>query len=51
MAGVPGYERSLAAVLGGVTPENKGVFDVAVPTTKGLPFGISCKMAVFSAPG
>lgn len=46
------YERSLAAVLGGVTPENKGVFDVAVTTTKrGLPFGISCKMAVFPPPG
>ncbi len=41
------YERSLAAVLGGVTPENKGVFDVAVSTTDRLPFGISCKMAVF----
>jgi hypothetical protein len=40
------YERSLAAVLGGVTPENKGVFDVAVPTD-GKPIGISCKMAVF----
>lgn len=45
------YERSLAAVLGGVTPENKGVFDVAVATTNGLPFGISCKMAVFPPPG
>jgi hypothetical protein len=41
------YERSLAAVLGGITPENKGVFDVSIPTTDGLPFGISCKMAVF----
>lgn len=40
------YERSLAAVLGGTTPENKGVFDVAVPTDT-LPFGISCKMAQF----
>jgi hypothetical protein len=40
------YERSLAAVLGGITPENKGVFDVAV-ATEGLPFGISCKMASF----
>lgn len=39
------YERSLAAVLGGSTPENKGVFDVAVSTDEGLPFGISCKMA------
>lgn len=45
------YERSLAAVLGGVTPENKGVFDVAVATPNGLPFGISCKMAVFPPPG
>jgi hypothetical protein len=41
------YERSLAAVLGGVTPENKGVFDVAVSVSGGLPFGISCKMAAF----
>ncbi len=41
------YERSLAAVVGGVTPENKGVFDVSVPTADALPFGISCKMAVF----
>lgn len=41
------YERSLAAVLGGVTPENKGVFDVAVPTDDPRPFGISCKMATF----
>jgi hypothetical protein len=45
------YERSLAAVLGGVTPENKGVFDVAVSTTDGLPFGISCKMAAFPPAG
>jgi hypothetical protein len=37
----------LAAVLGGITPENKGVFDVAVRTSDRLPFGISCKMAAF----
>jgi hypothetical protein len=47
LPGFRDYERSLAAVLGGVAPENKGVFDVAVATTDGLPFGISCKMARF----
>jgi hypothetical protein len=41
------YERSLAAVVGGVTPENKGIFDVVVSTTDGMPFGISCKMTAF----
>ncbi len=44
MPGFRDYERSLAAVLGGATTENKGIFDVEVPTNA-LPFGISCKMA------
>ncbi len=41
------YERALAAVVNGTTPENKGIFDVAVPTDDGAPFGISCKMVKF----
>jgi len=46
MPGFRDYERSLAAVLGGTTKENKGIFDVQVPTGAGKkPFGISCKMA------
>ncbi len=44
MPGFRDYERSLAAVLGGFTTENKGIFDVEIPT-RGMPFGISCKMA------
>jgi hypothetical protein len=44
MPGFRDFERSLAAVLGGHTTENKGIFDVEVPTA-GLPFGVSCKMA------
>lgn len=46
MPGFRDYERSLAAVVGGTTPENKGVFDVQV-ATESSPFGISCKMASF----
>jgi hypothetical protein len=45
MPGFRDYERALASVLGGRTPENKGVFDVVVDT--GEPsgnIGISCKM-------
>lgn len=38
------FERSLASVLQGATPENKGIFDVVV-TTDTKPFGISCKMS------
>lgn len=38
------FERCLAAVVGGRTPENKGIFDVVVATTTDT-FGISCKMA------
>lgn len=46
MPGFRDYERSLAAVLGGTTKENKGIFDVQIPTEDGKkPFGISCKMA------
>ncbi|MFN8160902.1 MAG: hypothetical protein U0R52_07660 [Solirubrobacterales bacterium] len=41
------FERSTAFVCGGQTTENKGIFDVLVPSDDpgGLPFGISCKMA------
>lgn len=45
-----GFERSLSAVLNGRTPENKGIFDIAVPAGEGLPYGISCKMTEFPAP-
>ncbi len=48
MPGFRGYERSLAAVMGGSTPENRGVFDVEVPTV-GRPFGISRKMAAMQS--
>lgn len=44
MPGFRDYERSLAAVLGGVTTENRSIFDVLVPAEP-LPFGVSCKMA------
>lgn len=44
-----GFERSLSAVLNGHTPENKGIFDIAVPAGDGLPYGISCKMTAFPA--
>lgn len=43
MPGFRDYERALATVLNGSAPENKGVFDVIVPT-EDMPFGISCKM-------
>lgn len=49
MPGFRDYERSLAAVLGGSTTENKGIFDVEVPTAD-KPFGISCKMASMPPP-
>lgn len=39
------FERVTALVCGGTTSEDKGVFDVTVPTPDGLPIGISCKMA------
>jgi hypothetical protein len=39
------FERATALVCGGITSENKGVFDVAVRTPDGLPIGISCKMS------
>lgn len=39
------FERATAEVCGGTTSEDKGVFDVAVPTPSGKPFGISCKMS------
>jgi hypothetical protein len=48
MPGYRDYERSLAAILGGTAPENKGIFDVSVPTGEGLPFGVSCKSAKFA---
>lgn len=46
MPGFRDYERSLAAVIGGSTTENKGILDVVVNTTA-KPFGISCKMTAF----
>jgi hypothetical protein len=49
LPGFRDYERSLAAVVGGKTPEDKKVFDVAV-STDSLSFGISCKMAAFPSP-
>lgn len=39
------FERVVAAVCEGSTTEDKGVFDVVVPTAAGKPYGISCKMA------
>lgn len=39
------FERVVAEVSGGRTPENKDIFDVYVPVPNSLPFGISCKMA------
>ncbi len=41
------FERATAFVCRGETTENKGIFDVLVPSQKKseLPFGISCKMA------
>lgn len=44
MPGFRDYERSLAAVLDGATTENKGIFDIEVPTEH-MPFGVSCKMS------
>ncbi len=45
MPGFRDFERATAAVCGGETREDKGVFDVIVPVRRGLPFGISCKMS------
>ena len=39
------FERVVAIVCGGTTPENKGIFDVHVPVPGHKPYGISCKMA------
>lgn len=39
------FERVVAEVCGGRSPENKGIFDVYVPVPNSLPFGVSCKMA------
>lgn len=40
------FERATAVVCGGETTENKGIFDVIVPSGDlRLPFGVSCKMA------
>jgi hypothetical protein len=44
MPGFRDYERSLAAVLNGSAPENKGIFDVIVPADP-MSFGVSCKMS------
>ncbi len=39
------FERVTALVCGGITAEDKGLFDVEVPTEGGMPFGVSCKMS------
>lgn len=51
MPGFRDFERTVAAVCGGQTREDKGVFDVLVPSRdRGLPFGISCKMSKTQPP-
>jgi len=46
MPGFRDFERTVAAVCGGQTREDKGVFDVLILAGGGdLPFGISCKMS------
>lgn len=50
MPGFRDFERATAAVCGGETREDKGVFDVLVPAADGLPFGISCKMSRLQPP-
>jgi hypothetical protein len=45
MPGFRDFERATAAVTYGYAREDKGIFDVWVPTADGLPYGISCKMA------
>ncbi|ROR64830.1 hypothetical protein EDD26_0181 [Agrococcus jenensis] len=45
MPGFRDFERAAAAVTYGYAREDKGIFDVWVPTHDGLPYGISCKMA------
>ncbi|WP_431866021.1 hypothetical protein [Microbacterium paraoxydans] len=45
MPGFRDFERATAAVTYGQAREDKGIFDVWVPTST-LPFGVSCKMAV-----
>lgn len=39
------FERVTALVCNGITSEDKGIFDVVVPVSAGLPFGVSCKMS------
>ncbi|MEU4473791.1 hypothetical protein [Micromonospora sp. NPDC023888] len=46
MPGFRDFERATAVVCGGETAEDKGIFDVLVPTSGWLPYGISCKMTV-----
>ena len=50
MPGFRDFERSLAAVLYAVAPENKGIFDVHVASNP-RPFGISCKMTATQPAG
>lgn len=51
MPGFRDFERTVAAVCGGQTREDKGVFDVLVPApSHALPFGISCKMSQMQPP-
>lgn len=37
------FERAVASVFNGVAQENKWIFDVLIPVTDGLPYGLSCK--------
>ncbi|MDX6308448.1 MAG: hypothetical protein QOI06_1494 [Nocardioidaceae bacterium] len=46
MPGFRDFERATAVVCGGTTAEDKGIFDVLIPVSGRLPYGVSCKMAV-----
>lgn len=50
MPGFRDFERATAAVTYGYTREDKGIFDVWVPTGDNLPYGVSCKMAALQPP-
>lgn len=45
MPGFRDFERAVAVVCGGRGGEDKGIFDVVVPVSGRLPYGISCKMS------
>jgi hypothetical protein len=40
------FERATASALGGVCPENKGIFDVLIRTDAPRPYGLSLKTSV-----